>query len=592
MSSPSLSTVSLSDSFLECLADTEALKCIPSVEIQTLRQRLESNVFNLVVMGEFKRGKSSVINALIGESVLPVGVIPLTAIATILEYGDTPVVQVLFQDGTKKQAKVQALWDFATEKGNPDNKKGVSEVHISWPSPWLKSGIRLIDTPGIGSVHQHNSDVTYGMLPRADAVLLILSVDQPIGQVEYDFLRQVQKYAGRIFFLLNKTDLLTADDLAESHAFTSQVITEIMGPVTLFPFSARLALEGRKNNSTEQLTQSGFSTFTEALTSFLAKDRGNAMVAALAKGLLRLLSQARFSAELTLSTLTVPVDELHQKVKAFKNKRDEMAQEGHDSSILLKAEIKHLADNDVTTDVEDFTAGLNAEIDAQIMKHFDSVRHLPSHELDESLRQFTMEAVRTGWDRFRRNEDEKLEAAFHQICARFNGKIDATVDELYRFSSDLFAIPFDAVATDSAWGIQAGFYYKFWEAPGSIRLMTTSFLHALPKFLGDQLILKDVRKYAWELIDAQAGRVRYDFAQRLDKSSQAFNKSMQSRLTVALTHIEAAVKKGLELAATGSAEADDEAERLNTRLKTLRALVNRVESLDTKNSQPIATKNS
>ncbi|GBE08757.1 bacterial dynamin-like protein [bacterium BMS3Bbin11] len=571
---------SQSDYFQQYLTDAETLECIPPAEIQMLRQRFESNVFNLVVMGEFKRGKSSVINALIGEDVLPVGVVPLTAIATILEYGKAPTVQILFQDGTEKQADVKALWDFATEKGNPDNEKGVSEVHVSWPSPWLKSGVRLIDTPGIGSVHQQNSDVAYGLLPRADAVLLVLSVDQPIGQVEYDFLKQVRDYAGRIFFLLNKSDLLTATDLAESQAFTSQVITEAMGfPATLFPFSARLALEGRKKDSAGQLSKSGFLVFTEALKLFLAEDKGNALVASLAKGLLRLLSQTRFSAELTLSSLTVPVDELRQKVKAFESKRDEMAQGGRDFSILLKAEVKHLADQDVTADVEDFMARLSEEIEAQIRNHYDSVRHLSSHELDESLRQYAMEAVRTGWDHFRRDEDEKLEAAFHQICARFNEKINATVDELYRFSSDLFSIPFDAVDADSAWDIQSGFYYKFWEVPGSIRLMTTSFLHALPKFLGDQLILRDARKYAQELTDTQAGRVRYDFAQRLDKSMRDFNKGMCERLTVALAHIESAVKKGLELAAAGSAEADDEAKRLNERLKALATLVNRVKVL-------------
>ncbi len=576
------STPSQSNRFQQCLTNTETLACLPPAEIQGLRQRLESNVFNLIVMGEFKRGKSSVINALIGEEVLPVGVIPLTAIATILEYGKTPSVQILFQDGTKTQTEIPALWDFATEKGNPDNKKGVSEVHIHWPSPWLKSGMRLIDTPGIGSVHQHNSDVTYGLLPRADAVLLVLSVDQPIGQVEYNFLKQLQDYAGRIFILLNKTDLLTATDLAESQAFTLQVIEKVMvEAVTLFPFSARLALEGQKNNAPAQLAQSGFLTFTEALKLFLAQDRGDALIISLSKRLLRLLTQTRFSAELTLSSLTVPVDELRHKVSAFENKRDEMAQEGDDFRLLLKAKVSHLADHDVTTDVENFTAKLTSEIDAQIINHFSQTHSLPSHKLDESLRQYAVTAVRTGWDRFRGSEDEKLATAFHQICARFNEKIDTTVDQLYRFSADLFAIPFDAVAADSDWGVQSGFYYKFWEAPGSIQLMTTSLLHALPKFIGDRIILKAARKYARELVDTQAGRIRYDFAQRLDKSMRTSGKDMSERLTMALTHIEAAVKKGLELAATSGAEADDEAQRLNTRLEALAVLIKQVKSLST-----------
>ncbi|HEB55958.1 MAG TPA: hypothetical protein ENI98_06585 [Gammaproteobacteria bacterium] len=571
--------ITQADDFRQCLAEAESLECIPPAEIETLRQRLESNIFNLLVMGEFKRGKSSVINALIGDEVLPVGVVPLTAIATILEYGETPAMQILFKDGTETQVEVQALWDFATEKGNPNNEKGVSEVRVSWPSPWLKSGVRLIDTPGIGSVHQHNSAVTYSLLPRADAVLLVLSVDQPIGQVEYDFLKQVRDYAGRIFFILNKMDLLTAADLAESQAFVAQVISEAMDcPVTLFPLSARLALAGRKNDSAEQLAQSGFPTFTEALKLFLEKDKGDALLVSLARGLLRLLSQIKFSTELTLSSLAVPIDELRHKVKAFEKKRGEMLQDEHDFSILLKAEIKHLADHTVTTDVENFMAELSGKIENRVNTHFDKVRHLPSSKLDESLRQYAIEEVRSGWDHFRREEDDKLEAAFDQICARFSRKINATVDELYRFSSDLFNIPFDTVAADSAWGIQAGFYYKFWDAPGSIRIMTTSFLHALPKFLGDRLILRAARKYARELAITQAGRVRYDFAQRLDKSMRIFEKSMRKQLSMALANIEAAVKKGLELAAATGAEADDEAKRLSTRLESLALLVERIKT--------------
>jgi len=339
MSPPVQLSDALPDNFRHYLGEAETLQCLPATELQSLRQRLESNVFNLVVMGEFKRGKSSVINALIGENVLPVGVIPLTAIATFLEYGKTAAMQILFQDGRETQAEVQTLWDFATEKGNPGNEKKVAEVHIRWPSPWLKLGVRLIDTPGIGSVHQHNSDVTYDMLPRSDAVLLVLSVDQPIGQVEQDFLRQIRDYAGRIFFLLNKVDMLTADELDESLAFVSQVVTETMGDsVTLFPISARLALAEQDSQSADQQEKSGFPVFTKALQHFLARDRDNALVTSLSRSLLRLLNQAKFSTELTLSSLSVPIEELRHKVKAFKNKRDEMIQEGRDFSILLKAE--------------------------------------------------------------------------------------------------------------------------------------------------------------------------------------------------------------------------------------------------------------
>lgn len=564
----------------QCLADAEGLAGILPAELRALRERAESNVFNLVAAGEFKRGKSSVLNALIGADILPVAVVPLTAIATILEYGAEPAVRVVFQDGTERQAALEALWDFVTEKGNPANQKGVGEVRIAWPSPWLKSGVHLIDTPGIGSVYRHNTDVTYRFLPKADAVLFLLSVDQPVGQAEYDFLKEVREYAGRIFFLLNKADLLSEADLAESAAFASRVLEEAMGgPVAMFSVSARLALEGRKSGSEDLLAKSRFPAFTEALERFLMEGKGNALAASVAKGLLRLVSQARFNAELALSSLSTPVEELQRKVAAFERKRGEMAQEKRDFAILLEAEIKRLAGQDVTADVEVFKAKLAGEIEAKVKARFEAVRHLPSRELHEDLQRCVVDEVRAAWDGFRRDEDERLEAAFQAVCGRFSGKIDATVDELYRFSSELFSVPFEAVGAESAWSAKSRFYYKFWEVPGSLKIMTTSLLHALPKFLGDALILREARKYGRELTDTQAGRVRYDFAQRLDKSMRDFKAAMLERIDATLESIEAAVKKGMETGAENATQADSRARELAADLERLAGFATRLQAL-------------
>jgi GTP-binding protein EngB required for normal cell division len=564
----------------DCLADAGTLAGIPPAELRALQARAESTVFNLVVVvGEFKRGKSSVLNALIGATVLPVGVVPLTAIATVLEYGEALRVQVVFRDGEERQVAPETLWDYVTEKGNPANEKGVAEARIAWPSPWLESGVRLIDTPGIGSVYRHNTDVTYRFLPRADAVLFLLSVDQPVGQAEYDFLKDVREFAGKIFFLLNKTDLLSEADLAESSAFASRVLEEAMGgPVVVFPISARLALEGRETGSAELLAASRFPAFTEALECFLMEGKGNALATSVAKALLRLLSQARFNAELALSSLSTPVEELRRKVEAFEQKRDEMAQEKRDFAVLLEAEVKRLADQVVTADVEAFKARLTKDIEAKVKTRFETVRHLPSGELHEDLQRCAMDEVRAAWDGFRRDEDEKLETAFQALCERFSGKIDAAVDELYRFSSELFSIPFEAVGAESAWRAESHFYYKFWETPGSLRIMTTSLLHALPKFLGDALILRDTENYVRELTDTQAGRVRYDFAQRLDKSMRDFKAAMAERLDATLEGIAAAVAKGMETGAANAAEAEGRAHELATDLDRLSGLAARLQA--------------
>jgi len=524
-------------------------------ELAALAERAGANRFNLVAVGEFKRGKSSLLNALIGAEVLPMGVVPLTAIATVLEYGDTPQVTVAFLDGAAREIDRAALRDYATEPGNPGNAKGVAEVRIAWPSSWLKSGVRLVDTPGIGSVHQHNTDATYRLLPQADAVLFLLSVDQPVGRAEYDFLGKVRGYAGKVFFLLNKTDLLSEAELAESTAFARRVLDEAMGrPVEVFPVSARQALDALRSGKGEQ-DRSGFAPFTEALDHFLRDGKDAALAASLAKGLARLAGQARFQAELARAALSAPANELRRKLAAFEARRLDMEQEKRDFSVLLEAAVKRLAERDLIADVEAFKAGLSGEVEAAVRTRYEAVRDLPLGELAEDLQRHAQDTVRTGWDRFRKTEDDTLDTAFQALVERFGGRVEDIVDELYRYAAELFSVPFGAVRAETAFGGRSGFYYKFWEVPGSLRIMTVSLLHALPTFLGDGLVLKEALKYGRELADTQAGRVRYDFAQRLDKSMRAFKLAMLARIDATLAGIAAAVEQGLVLDAANTDEA-------------------------------------
>lgn len=166
----------------QCLAALRGQPGVPEPAWREAHEKIAAQTFNLVVAGQFKRGKSSIINALLGAELLPVGVVPLTSVVTILSAGEVTQVEVAFEDGRIEAAAVEQLAEYVTEKGNPKNVKAVREVHIRHPSAWLRGGVRLIDTPGIGSVYRHNTDVAYGFLPKADAVLFVLSVDQPLGQ--------------------------------------------------------------------------------------------------------------------------------------------------------------------------------------------------------------------------------------------------------------------------------------------------------------------------------------------------------------------------------------------------------------------------
>jgi GTPase SAR1 family protein len=171
----------LKDDLLTCLDSCARIDGLPAFPYEELREKIQDNVFNLVVLGQFKRGKTTLINALLGAEILPTAVVPLTSIATILRYGEALNIKVYFNDGRIEEIEPASLHQYVTEKGNPKNEKDVREVIITYPSLYLKDGVRLIDTPGVGSIYEHNTDVAYRYLPKSDAALFLLSVDQPLG---------------------------------------------------------------------------------------------------------------------------------------------------------------------------------------------------------------------------------------------------------------------------------------------------------------------------------------------------------------------------------------------------------------------------
>jgi dynamin family protein len=168
--------------------------------LAALRERLVEQRLQVAVLGQFKRGKSTFLNALLGESLLPTGVVPLTAIATFIHWAATPSIRVSYLDerapeerSTASAGEVEAqLSRFVTEEWNPHNRLRVGRVDVFYPAPILRHGIVLIDTPGVGSTLRHNTDAALEVLPECDAGFFVLSVDPPVTEAELAYLECVR----------------------------------------------------------------------------------------------------------------------------------------------------------------------------------------------------------------------------------------------------------------------------------------------------------------------------------------------------------------------------------------------------------------
>ncbi len=263
-------------------------------QCRELMVKLAEDRFTLAVLGQFKRGKSSLMNAIIGRELLPTGVLPLTSAITVLRYGPAQRLLVRCEDSLfPEELPVASLPDYVTEKGNPANQKKVKTACVELPVPFLRRGIEFVDTPGVGSAIAANTAITYSFLPECDAVLFVTSVDMPLTSLELAFLQEIRAYVDRIFFVVNKIDLVADNERGEVLAFVAETLRSRIGrgAVKVFPVSARLGIVARTAGDPVLYAQSGLKALEEALAFFLSAEKAAVFLAAITHKALAVLNE-------------------------------------------------------------------------------------------------------------------------------------------------------------------------------------------------------------------------------------------------------------------------------------------------------------
>ncbi len=586
--------VQLKEQLLGCIGRMNSLKRACGHPCAEIREKLETNSFNLMVVGQFKRGKTHLINALMGADLLPVSVVPLTSIVTIMTFGEQVGIRVFLNDGSVREIGAEELQNYVTETGNPGNEKNVREVVVTYPSDYLKDGVRLMDTPGVGSVFLHNTDVAYRYLPQSDAALFLLSVDQPVSRAELDFLADVRQYADRIFFLLNKIDYLSDEEVRESVEFSRKALEEIMGPdIRIFPVSARLGLQGQLEGSAQLLERSNLPAFTKVLDRFLLKEKGQVLILSVSNQLLRILSQIRLEMELELKSLMTPLEDLKEKISAFQTKKEEILGEKESFAILMDGEVDRLIRNRLDEDIAAFKKEFAQCMERDFEEFYEKNRELSLKELNDALEDHVVEEVERAFTQWREVEDEKLAAEFQAICSRFVTRMNETVDTLLSYSSELFSIRFEVVRAESVWTSDSGFYYKLREEPVGLDMLAVSLTQVVPGYIGNRfqrlkayvfnlanrMIVSKRKRHMIETIDMQAGRIRFDFVDRLNRSKLKFRSGIMKNIEATVEGIGSAIEKGMELKSRSEEGAAEMREALLEGLGQVDELRGEVESI-------------
>jgi small GTP-binding protein len=539
--------------------------------LEELSEKLKQGQFNLVIMGQFKRGKSTLINALLGAEVVPTSIVPLTSIITILRFGEQPKALVRYLDGKNQEIPLSEIPDFVTEKKNPENRLQVKEVEVFYPSDYLKEGVRIIDTPGVGSVFKHNTDVAYAFLPYVDAGIFIVTADPPLGESERAFLKAIQNYADKFFFVLNKTDLVEEKDISEALEFTGEIIRKhLERKFYIYPVSSRLALQGKIKKNAEDIERSGFSKFETVLKKFLYREKGKIFLLSVMSSLLRYISDETIAYKLEREAARLSLDELKEKIRQFEEKATVIQKERDQKGFILDGQLKKLS-RLLDEDIEQFKKSSLPELLKDMETVFsEKISSSPgTHALEKEMEGWVYDEIRSVFTKFRSKEAEKIAETLENIYLELAHHTNQTIESIVRLASDIFEIglkPFTAVEKLTG---KSDFYFLLKEEPGAIDLIHLSIRSALPMVVAKTIILNRMKSTVEDRFDSHCGRVRYDLIRRVEATTKEFRKSLNEKTDLTLSGIRDALQRAMGLKSQSEQHVSEKLSELSTRISAI-----------------------
>ncbi len=269
---------------LQAVATAKAAEGTRALEerLRDLLARFAEDRVNLIVVGRFSRGKSSLMNAILGMDRLPTGIVPLTSVITTVSYGTAERVTLRYHGRhLDTEIALGELPQYVTQQGNPGNQRGIANVGIELPVDILRRGFYFIDMPGLGSVIAENTLTTKAFLPEADGLLLVTSFESPLSEDELAFFGAASRTGLPIFVAVNKQDLVSPADREEAVRFVQSHLQELYErqPEEVFSVSARDGLTAKLAHDAGRLSASGLPALEERLTRFLVEQKRSAFLA-------------------------------------------------------------------------------------------------------------------------------------------------------------------------------------------------------------------------------------------------------------------------------------------------------------------------
>jgi dynamin family protein len=542
-------------------------------EARALRDRAAEGRFYVACVGQFKRGKSTLLNALVGTEVFPTGVVPVTSVPTVLRYG-APAVRIRRRTGDWMGIEAKALVDFVSEERNPGNTKEVLAVEVFVLSPLLAAGLCFVDTPGLGSVFAANTAATREFVPHLDAAPVVLGADPPLAGEELELIEAiVSELGGRadsLLFVLNKADRVSQDACREAEAFTRRILTEHLHlpVVSIFQVSALEQLQiGRADRD--------WTALTERLDTF-ARESGHGLVqSAVCRGTERLGKRLESLFNEEEAALRRPVEQSAERLERLRRTTAEAMTALIELGPLFTAEEQRIARRFAVRSRTFLAAATSRGREAlsQCVKTSIRPNAILREELFGRARTIAQELV----EPWLVESEGEAEAAYHKAAGHFVSLVNELLAKLRSSAGAETTLLPDAITVEEGFVTGRHFYFHqllFLVSPADLIPTLQAFLsRVLPPNVRQKQIERRATDYLERLLVTNAARVENDIKERVLESRRQFEGKLRTGLTELVKTAEEAARRAEIVRGQGEAAVQAALTQIGERRRELAVLL-------------------
>jgi predicted GTPase len=536
-------------------------------EARELAARVSEGRFYVACVGQFKRGKSTLLNALVGHEVVPTGYVPVTAVPTVIRFGDELRARVRMRDGAWRGVDLSDLKEYVTEELNPENKKAVDGAEVFVPSPLLSSGMCFVDTPGLGSVFTGNTATTQAFIPHIDAGLVVVGADPPIAGEELTLVESVGKQVQDLILVINKADRTTDPERAAAVKFTREILEKRlhrpMGEV--FEVSAAERMENRgPMRDWEKLLAS---------LHCLVEDSGRNLVrAACDRGLQRLSEQLLAIISEDRDALQRPIEESERRIELMRKTINEAERSMHELSFLFMAEQHRLSDLFGERHKQFFRSAWT-ESETEFGEALASIPLGFGPRYRRGLMHLAQEISRRKVMPWLKPEQEEGERQYRAVARRFVEMGNNFLKKLASAGlSELTRMP-HALDPEKGFRVRSRFIFEDFigtaQPPSPLRWLADIFL---PFVGGRKLITDDAREFLRHLLEVNSSRVQNDVLNRIQDSRGRLEVEIRKLLHEVSRIAEQALDWARKVKEEGTPAVQSAVERLNRLEREVSAL--------------------